>query len=210
VSPAAEIPSLYDAVARDYDRDRSRTLFERPYLEELVRGVPAAAEVLDLGCGSGEPIARFLIEAGYRVTGVDVAPAMLALCRKRWPAGTWIEHDMRTLALRRPFAAIVSWDSFWHLPQDDQRRMFAVFAQHAAPGAALLFTSGTEDGVAIGAMYGRPLFHASLATAEYRRLLATHGFAVSLHRVADPACGGHTVWLAHYRGAGAAQTGGQQ
>jgi len=74
-------------------------------------------------------------------------------------------------------------------------------ARHAAPGAALLFTSGTDDGVAMGTLYGRPLFHASLTTAEYQRLLQAHGFAVSLHRVADPDCGEHTVWLARYRGA---------
>ena len=135
---------------------------------------------------------------------------MLALCRERWPAATWIEQDMRTLALGRRFSAIVAWDSFFHLPQDEQRRMFAVFEQHAAPGAALLFTSGTEEGSGAGAMYGRPLFHASLATAEYRRLLAAHGFAVSLHRVADPACGGHTVWLAHYPDAGSSRTDSQQ
>jgi hypothetical protein len=122
---------------------------------------------------------------------------MLARCRERFPSATWIEHDMRTLALGRRFSAIVAWDSFFHLPQDDQRRMFAVFERHAAPGASLLFTSGTEEGVAMGVLCGRPLFHASLDTAEYRRLLQGHGFAVSLHRVADPDCGGHTVWLAH-------------
>lgn len=201
MNPAADIPALYDAAASQYDRDRSRSFVERPYLLRCVADLAPGADVLDLGCGSGEPIARFLIEAGYRVTGVDVAPAMLALSRARFPAATWLERDMRTLALSGRFAAIIAWDSFFHLPQDDQRRMFAVFERHAAPGAALLFTSGTDDGVAMGTLYGRPLFHASLTTAEYQRLLQAHGFAVSLHRVADPDCGEHTVWLARYRGA---------
>jgi hypothetical protein len=40
-------------------------------------------------------------------------------------------------------------------------------------------------------------FAAILSTAKYARLLREDGFAVSLHRVADPDCGGHTVWLAH-------------
>lgn len=209
MNPAAEIPALYEAAASRYDRDRSRAFLERPYLERVVAGLDAGAEVLDVGCGSGEPIARFLIEAGYRVTGVDVAPAMLALCRARFRAASWLEHDMRTLALDRRFAAIVAWDSVFHLPQHDQRRMFAVFERHAAPGAALLFTSGTDEGVAMGTLYGRPLFHASLTTAEYGRLLHAHGFAVSLHRVADPACGEHTVWLARYRGATASRSADQ-
>lgn len=196
---AAEIPSLYEALAAEYDRVRSRGPMERPYLARVLAALPARGAVLDLGCGVGEPIARAFIEAGHRVTGVDVAPAMLAYCRARFPGHEWIEADMRGLELGRRFDAIVAWDSFFHLPREDQRAMFAVFARHAAPHAALLFTSGTDDGTAIGTFGGRPLYHASLASAEYERLLRSHGFAVSLHKVADPDCGEHTVWLAERR-----------
>ena len=193
---AAAIPSTYEAVAAEFDRLRSRGLMERAYLERVLAAMPANGAVLDLGCGMGEPIARFFIEAGCRVTGVDVAPSMIALCRARFPGHTWLVADMRGLDLGARFDAIVAWDSFFHLPQDDQRAMFAVFERHASPGGSLLFTSGTDDGTAIGSIAGRPLYHASLASAEYARLLATHGFAVSLHRVADPECGEHTVWWA--------------
>ena len=103
---------------------------------------------------------------------------------------------MRSLDLEQQFDAIVAWDSFFHLAQHDQRVMFDVFARHTAPGAPLLFTSGAEDGIAMGEMYGHELFHASLDTAEYRALLWSHGFEVLLHRIEDPDCGNHTVWLA--------------
>lgn len=196
---AAAIPSTYEAVAADYDRLRSRGLMERAYLERVQGALPPNGAVLDLGCGMGEPIAKYFIDAGYRLTGVDVAPSMIARCEARFPTETWLQADMRTLALDARFDAIVAWDSFFHLPQDDQRAMFAVFERHAAPGASLLFTSGTEDGTALGSVAGRPLYHASLSTAEYERLLAAHGFAVSLHRVADPDCGEHTVWWARRR-----------
>jgi SAM-dependent methyltransferase len=42
--------------------------------------------VVDLGCGSGI-WARRLSEAGYRVAGVDISPAMIELARRRAPAG---------------------------------------------------------------------------------------------------------------------------
>lgn len=201
---AAAIPSTYESIATEYDRLRSRGLMERPYLERVLAALPPGGGVLDLGCGMGEPIARFFIEAGCRLTGVDVAPSLLALSRTRFPEHAWVESDMRGLDLGRRFDAIIAWDSFFHLPQDDQRAMFDVFERHAAPGASLLFTSGTDDGTAIGSVAGRPLYHASLASAEYARLLAAHGFAVSLHRVGDPACGDHTIWWAERRaGAGA-------
>ena len=162
---------FYERLADTWDRDRGipGRLMERPYLDRSHRGSSRVRGVLDLGCGSGEPIARYFIERGYDVTGVDAAPAMIALCRKRFPSCTWIEADMRTLALGRRFDAIIAWDSFFHLDQDEQRAMFPVFQHHIEPGGMLLFTSGPEAGAAIGSMYGEDLFHASLAPDEYRR-----------------------------------------
>jgi hypothetical protein len=108
----------------------------------------------------------------------------------------WIVADMRKLALQRTFSGILAWDSFFHLCYDDQRRMFPVFRAHAAPNAALMFTSGLVHGEAIGSFGGEPLYHASLDPSEYRSLLDRNGFHVVSHVVEDPNCGGHTIWLA--------------
>jgi trans-aconitate methyltransferase len=191
-----DVRAVYEAVARDFDRDRSKSLMEKFYLDQVLTRLAGDAAVLDLGCGSAEPIAEFFIDNGCRITGVDAAAAMIALCRNRYPDQTWIEGDMRGLNLGRRFDAIIAWDSFFHLTADDQRAMFPVFARHAAPGAPLLFTSGPRAGVAMGEIYGHALHHASLDTAEYEQLLAAHDFEVLLHRIEDPDCGKHTVWLA--------------
>lgn len=193
------IRAVYEAVARQFDRDRSRSLMERQYLEALLSRLGGRREVLDLGCGGGEPLAKFFIDAGCRVTGVDCAAAMIAICRERWPDGEWIEADMRGLDLGRVFDAIIAWDSFFHLEPGDQRAMFPVFERHAAPGALLLFTTGPRAGVAMGETHGHELYHASLDSAEYEGLLAAGGFRVLLHRIEDPDCGGHTVWLTQKR-----------
>ncbi|WP_431858587.1 class I SAM-dependent methyltransferase [Azospirillum sp.] len=193
---AERIIDLYERNARHWDADRGRSLFEKPWLDRFLSMVPAGGRVLDLGCGSGEPLARHIVGEGFRVTGVDSSPTLLGLCRNRFPEQRWIAADMRGLALGEPFHGILAWDSFFHLCPDDQRRMFPVFQRHAAPGAALMFTSGPAHGVAIGAYRGEPLYHASLDAAEYRALLDAHGFAVVAHAVEDPACGGHTIWLA--------------
>ncbi len=152
--------------------------------------------VLDLGCGPGEPMARYLAERGCDLTGVDSAPEMIAACEARLPGHSWRVGDMRALSLGHRFDGILAWDSFFHLLHDDQRRMFPTFREHAAPGAALMFTSGPGHGVAIGAYRGEPLYHASLDPAEYRALLRANGFGVVEHVAEDPDCGGHTVWLA--------------
>ena len=194
---ASRIVGLYRRHARAWARDRGdRLVVERGWLDRFTALLPPRADILDIGCGSGAPIAAALIAQGHAVTGVDSAPEMIAMCRERFPGGDWRVADMRGLSLGRAFAGVLAWDSFFHLDHDDQRVMFPVFAAHAAAGAALMFTSGPAHGVAIGSYGGEPLFHASLDPAEYRRLLAAAGFVVVDHVVEDPRCGGRTVWLA--------------
>jgi SAM-dependent methyltransferase len=200
VTPAERIAGLYERHAMAFDRERGRSLFERAWLERFEAGLPEGAAVLDIGCGSGEPIARHLIGRGFRLTGLDVAPSMIGLCRRRFPDAAWIVGDMRTLALKKRFDGLLAWDSFFHLTALDQRPMFARFAAHAREGAMLLFTSGPAAGEAIGCWHGEPLHHASLDPDDYRALLAGSGFQVVAHRAEDPDCGGHTVWLARFAG----------
>lgn len=195
--PAARtILDLYQRHAEAFYQQRSRTLFEQRWLDKLLAAMGTTGKMLDLGCGNGQPIADYFIQQGCALTGVDGAPAMLTRARARFPEQRWLHHDMRTLNLAETFDGLIAWDSFFHLTQDDQRRMFSVFARHSHPGSALMFTSGTDHGIAMGEFEGEPLFHASLAPDEYRLLLAEHGFAVLEMKMEDPECGGHTVWLA--------------
>ena len=198
-SPAERIIGLYQRHADSFDRERGRDLFEKPWLDRFLALLQPGASILDLGCGSAEPIARYFIEKGCNVTGVDSSPALIDLCKSRFPDQNWIVNDMRTLSLSRCLDGILAWDSFFHLCPEDQRPMFDIFRAHAAPHAALMFTSGTIHGEAIGTFQGEPLYHGSLDTAEYRSLLHQNGFAVVSHVVEAPANGGRTVWLAQFK-----------
>ena len=194
---AAGIIDLYQRKAQDWIESRARSsLFEKPWLDRFRALLPPVARIIDLGCGSAKPMAAYLIGLGHSVVGVDSSLAMIDVCRRHFPEQEWIVADMRRLALRRQFSGILAWDSFFHLCHDDQRRMFPVFREHAAAGAALMFTSGPADGEAIGSLGGEPLYHASLDPSEYRSLLDRNGFRVVAHVVEDPDCGGHIIWLA--------------
>lgn len=197
MSDSTKIISIYEDIAHWYDRNRSKNLFEKDYLDALING-RMEVDVLDLGCGPGVPIANYIIEKGHRVTGIDSSETMIAICRSRFPHMQWLQQDMRETELERRFEAIIAWDSFFHLSHDDQRSMFPVFARHAKPECRLLFTSGPEYGEAFGEMSGHTVYHASLSADEYRLLLEAHGFQVIKHAINDPECGGHTIWLAEY------------
>ncbi|MFA6264442.1 MAG: class I SAM-dependent methyltransferase [Pseudolabrys sp.] len=198
MSDADRIVDLYERKAHDWaaDRRQQSRFFEQGWLDRFLALAPNGGAILDIGCGFGKPIAAYLIAQGFNVTGVDSSPTMIALCQRDFPDHDWRVADMRRLALGRGFDGILAWDSFFHLAYDDQRRMFPVFAAHAAPGAPLIFTSGPAHGEAIGELHGEPLFHASLAPEEYRALLAANDFEVVDSRMNDPDCGGHCIWLA--------------
>ena len=191
-----KIIALYERNAQAFDSLRGKNLFEKPWLDRFLALLPSAGTVLDLGCGSGEPIAAEMIRRGFRVTGVDSSQTLIGLGRHRFPDHQWIVRDMRRLPPGRRFDGIIAWHSFFHLNPQDQRAMFPVFAYLSAPGAALMFTAGHFEGVAMGEFGGEPLYHASLGHEEYRALLAENGFALIAQVDQDSACGGATVWLA--------------
>jgi 2-polyprenyl-3-methyl-5-hydroxy-6-metoxy-1,4-benzoquinol methylase len=193
---ARRVIDLYERRASEWDLDRTKALSEKAWLDRFAALLRPGASVLDMGCGSGEPIASYLVQQGFAVTGVDAARNMIEMCRSRFPAHEWRVDDMRQLHLGRTFDGLIAWDSTFHLTPEDQEAMFPIFARHARAGAALMFTSGPDHGEAIGSWRGEELYHASLSAAEYRTALAENGFEIIDHVVEDESCGGRTVWLA--------------
>ncbi|HJR15183.1 MAG TPA: class I SAM-dependent methyltransferase, partial [Rhodanobacteraceae bacterium] len=165
---APAVSDLYERFAHQYISDRSRVPWnEQPWLDRFVDGLPEGRRVLDLGCGAGAPIGKYLSDHGCVITGIDTSPTLINHCREQCPQGKWLVADMRGLSLGVRFDGLIAWDSFFHLTHIDQRGMFQMFDEHAAPNALLMFTSGTEHGEAIGEYHGEPLYHASLAPEEY-------------------------------------------
>ncbi len=140
---AQKIIQIYQKYGRDWTELRGDYLYEKVWLDRFLALLPSNdASVLDLGCGSGQPIAAYFIENGCQVTGVDRSEVMLEIARESFPEQTWINADMRHFRFDQQFDGILAWDSFFHLTPDDQREMFAQFSAHAKRGAALMFTSG--------------------------------------------------------------------
>lgn len=194
---ADAVIELYDKNAAAWIELRGQTLFEQPWLDRFLSiALAGGRDILDLGCGSGQPIAEYLIAKGCKVTGVDGAKSLIAVARDKFPEQTWITADMRDLPLRGKFFGLIAWHSLFHLRPEDQRPMFETFSRLCHPGAALMFTSGTAHGDAIGTFENQPLYHGSLSTDDYRTLLGVNGFDVAGHVMEDPTCGGSTIWLA--------------
>ncbi|USA52169.1 class I SAM-dependent methyltransferase [Acinetobacter sp. C32I] len=195
---AQHIIELYQQHAREWIELRGKVLSEKVWLDRFLALLPSSVSILDLGCGSAQPIAAYFIAQGHQVTGVDASEYMIEMARQSFPEQVWVQQDFREYFTEQKFQGIVAWDSFFHLTQDDQRNMFKRFAEYAQSGTALMFSSGPEQGEAIGSLCGEPLYHASLSAEEYQTLLQHNGFKLIKMIAEDVECTGHTVWLAQY------------
>ena len=193
---ASATSGVYERHAAEFDAQRSKRLHERVWLERFAERLPEGAAILDLGCGTGEPVTSWFAERGFRVTGVDIAEAMLDLARQRFPEGDWRRADMRSLDLGERFDGIIAWHSFFHLTREEQRDTLPRLADHLVPGGVMLLTVGPEDGEVVGHVAGEPVYHASLSPAEYRGLLRELGMTIIAFVVEDPKCDGSTLLLA--------------
>ncbi len=187
---------VYERQGARFDAVRSRSLIERSWLERFAATLPAGGRVLDVGCGGGEPIAKWFIEQGFQLTGVDFSSALLELARDRWPDGDWRHADMRTLELGERFDGIIAWNSFFHLTAAEQAESVARFAEHLTPGGSLMMTVGPDAGEAFGTVGAEPIYHASLSPAGYATLLEDHGLRLTEFRAEDATCAGHSILMA--------------
>ena len=168
----------YNAIAPQWDAARSSFRGrESAYLDALLEGLPAGAEVLDLGCGTGRPIAEAILARGHRVTGVDQAEALLDLARTRLPGGAWIHGTIEDFAPRRRYDAVVCWDALFHLDRSAHRPLLTRFAAWLRPGGRLMVSFGGSDHPAFtDTMFGETFFYDSHPPATVLDMLAALHF----------------------------------
>jgi SAM-dependent methyltransferase len=167
----------YDLIGDWYSTDRGRTVGVAEALA-VAAALPAGSRILDVGCGNGVPITEALVNAGYRVAGLDSSTGMLARFLANLPGTPAVRGDAR----RCPFAggifdAAISWGMIFHLPRGDQAMVFASVSRVLKPGAPFLFTAaereGDDDLGITGTMNG-VTFH-YYTVPSYRALAAEHG-----------------------------------
>jgi cyclopropane fatty-acyl-phospholipid synthase-like methyltransferase len=168
----------YGAIAQSWDAARvSFCGREREYLDALLGELPAGSDVLDLGCGTGRPMAEYILSKGHRVTGVDQAAALLELARVRFPSATWINGSIEAFVPELRFNAIVCWDALFHIDRSEHESLLARFAKMLLPGGRLMMTFGGSDHPAFtDTMYGRMFFYDSHPPERVLGVLADLGF----------------------------------
>jgi cyclopropane fatty-acyl-phospholipid synthase-like methyltransferase len=143
---SATLQEIYDGFADTYEESRSRFGMTEVLDSFFARLPVERGELLDLGCGAGEPFARFFIDRGWTVTGVDFSERMLALASVYAPEMERIHADMREVDFAPArFDAITAIYSLFHIPSRDHASLFERFHRWLRPEGKALFTYATRE-----------------------------------------------------------------
>jgi trans-aconitate methyltransferase len=169
---------------------------EQKYIDLFLKELPPQSHILDVGCGSGYPIASYLIKNDTDVTGVDSSRELLKIATKKCPKMHQIYGDIRTVEINQKFDGIIEWWCLFHLPKEDHERMIARFASWLKKGGILEFTTGDHEYAGTSsAMLNQELAYYSLDPALYEKYLLNNDFKILLRENDQDE---HLVWIAKY------------
>ena len=194
-----EIRAVYSTVARSYDDLIPDTRFEAPIDLAMVQhfldqvGTGRSASVLDAGCGAGRMMGYLAtLDPTLHLTGVDLAPGMVARARTNQPTRQIRESPLSVLPFStEQFDGLLSWYSIIHMPTVELPRVVDEFRRVLRVEGSLLlgFHAGAGERIARQA-YGHDIeLHVQLHDpGEVREIVTAGGFEVRarLDRSARP------------------------
>ena len=188
MDPKQIVADGYDAMAERYlawsDLRPSPTRLR--YLAFALERIPAASDVLELGCGAGIPMTAALAQ-GRTITGVDLSATQLDMARRNVPAATFIQADMTELAFEpASFDAVVAFYSLTHVPREEQAALLARIREWLRPGGLFLASMGADDepGDVEADWLGVDMYFSHFGAKANRRLVERAGLIIDSAEIA--------------------------
>ncbi len=136
------LQASYDAVAEEYVRRISQELegkpIDRALLDRFAARLAGQGPVWDLGCGPGH-VARYLLDRGVTVAGLDLSAALVACAKQLNPTISFKQGDFRRLpVLDHTLAGIVAFYSIIHLSRQEVKPTLVEWRRAIKVGGLLL------------------------------------------------------------------------
>jgi cyclopropane fatty-acyl-phospholipid synthase-like methyltransferase len=205
----------YDQIAEQWHSHiRAQAYIDRllGYVDLTLKELQPGTRVLDLGCGTGKPVAKYIVEKGFHVTGVDQSEKMLEIAKQEVPEAEFIHSDMINVQLNPGFGAAIAWDSIFHVERKHHSGIFHKVANSLEPGGRLLLSVGGSDAASpaeefaatydaeaegfTSEMFGHTFFYSGYQPRVTRGLLEEAGFEIEVWEIDDPSSRGHIAVIA--------------
>lgn len=139
------IRESYNKIAKDYSLHRD-SFDNSELLNRLIAILPPNSLILDLGCGSGDPIDIKLVDAGHQVIGIDISDEQIDLAKKKLPEQKFYRRDFEELEMDEFLVdAIVSFYAIYHISREAQGLLFKKMFSYLKSGGAILLTLSAKE-----------------------------------------------------------------
>ncbi|MFX1569059.1 MAG: class I SAM-dependent methyltransferase [Promethearchaeota archaeon] len=175
----------YNKIAEDYYTQRDLNKFNTE-LETFSSLLPENASILDAGCGAGIPTAKFLVEKGFNVIGIDLSDKMLSLARKNTPDATFLKMDINDITFNKnTFDGIISVYTLFHIPRGNHQEIFRRFYEILKPGGVIMLNIGIAESEGKSIFFGVPIFWSNYNPKTTLDLVKKAGFSIIFEGVLE-------------------------
>jgi SAM-dependent methyltransferase len=178
--PGDVVSAGYGQIASRYLAWSANAPVRLRYLSLLLELLQAQSDVVELGCGAGEPVTRRLSER-HRVVAVDISARQLELAAAHAPSAQLVLADMMDVAFPpSSFDAVVAFYSMTHVPRTSHSDLLVRIVEWLRPGGLVLLTMGSRDnpGGVEQDWLGAPMFFSHFDAATNRALVSRAGIRI--------------------------------
>lgn len=143
----AAIAQAYDALAERWLDDRFDRANGMPQHERALAFLDdqAGGWALNVGCGCNTRFNPLMRAHGLQIEGIDISARMIALARAADPTVALHRADICEWQPARSYRFITAWDSLWHVPLAEQRRVMHTLLAALEGGGVCVFSAGGLD-----------------------------------------------------------------
>ena len=177
--PTDLVAAGYDRASQEYAEAalRGSEIRER-HTSLIVERLEDGSDVLDLGCGAGQPTTAVLAQH-FNVTGVELSKVQLERARKAVPNARFVHADMSRLELEESsFHAAVAFYSIIHVPRERQPALLNSIYSWLRPNGILvasMASTGSEVWIE-NDFFGAPMYWSSFDAETNERMVENAGF----------------------------------
>lgn len=172
----------YDKIARRYVNEREK-IDNQKELDDFRSRLKPKAKILDVGCGTGIPVARDLSRLGFDVVGIDLSNEMISTARQNVAGVKFCQMNMTEIDFPdESFDALISCYAIFHVGREKHGAIFKSFHSLLKPKGIMLVSVGASDWEAVEDYFGNDMFWSHYDPATTESLVTEAGFDILFNR----------------------------
>ena len=179
------VQNSWDKIGVIYDSYRDKHKIDDE-LAEIVALLPKKGKVLDVGSGSGEPVAKFLSEQGLEVIGIDISENMVKLARKNVPKAIFTQMDLLALDFEdNTFDGLICVYTLWHVPRKEHSQIFKNFQKILKSNGLMVINTGIRESEGMSDFFGEPMLWSNHHPKTTLKIVKDAGFSIEFEGIKE-------------------------